>query len=108
MAQPTDPAMWWQIVAKHRDSTEGGAPSGAWSVRKLVLAKIEYKERGGGWVENPPHLEQERLAEKAKRRQQAEGTDAEPDTREIPRPENRRCGVGASSVSVGFHGEDGL
>jgi hypothetical protein len=82
MAQPTDRAMWWQIVAKHRDSTEGGAPSGAWSAHKLVLAKIEYKERGGGWMENPPHMEQERLAKRAKRRQQAEGRDAEPDTSE--------------------------
>jgi hypothetical protein len=55
MARPTNPALWNQIKATHRASSNGGEP-GRWSARKAVLAQLEYRRRGGDWQENagPP------------------------------------------------------
>jgi hypothetical protein len=51
--KPTKPLLWNRIKKKHRASKEGGE-AGRWSARKNVLAKLEYKERGGGWKETKP------------------------------------------------------
>jgi hypothetical protein len=50
--RPTKPELWEQ-VKKHQRASSQGSPPGRWGARKAALAKLEYKQKGGGWTQGP-------------------------------------------------------
>lgn len=45
----TDPALWERVKKKWLRGAKGGE-AGKWNARKAMLAVVEYKARGGGYV----------------------------------------------------------